>query len=195
MYSKLKTSILMVLLCVAAPLAQRFAARQGDFWTGGSFGFASAQWSGGNNRQNVVNCDPIARFFPLRGLFAGPKISWTGEYLGTYTSNNVGLGADCGYMHAGSVSYYCFTSPHYVFSMNGSSYGKTGAITLWLPAAAGILIAAGSSLGVQLEIGYGIGFNKSQRVDAYTIGLGVCGFGTKTLISVVNAMRIASAAF
>jgi len=195
MLFKIKTLGLFLLIFATSLLAQRFAARQGDFWTGGDLSYTSLRASNGTNRLNVLGVNPITRYFPIAGLCVGPTISWTGEYMGGYSSNNWGLGGEMGYVGKGVIIAYCMVSPHYIFSNNSSNEGSASAATFWLPCTGGVIFPLGSSLGLEMELGYGIGFHGGGNADVFTIGFGFCGLANKILVSVVNAVRIMPAAW
>jgi hypothetical protein len=158
--------------------------------------------SGVDNRENIVTLSPLLRFFPVSGLCLGPKISWMGIFEEDFSENIFGLGMDIGYVGKSTVMPYIITSPHFAFM--GSSYSEpygenSSDQVFFLPFTAGLIIPAGKNLGVQLEVGYSIGFNMSSSqnttANAFTIGLGICGLGEKVAVSVVNTLNLMTSAF
>jgi hypothetical protein len=202
MFSKLKTSIIVVTVCVSALFAQQFGGNRGDIWTGGSFNFVTAGSSGGGDRENLFTLCPILRFFPVTGLCLGPRISWMGEFWPSFDINVFAAGMDIGYVGKANVISYLLTSPHYAFlgeSSSGLSISSSSLTVFYLPFSAGVIIPVGQSLGIQLEAGYSIGFNTSPNQgsssNAFSIGIGVCGLGEKLAVSVVNTLNLMSSAF
>jgi hypothetical protein len=197
MVSKLKISMAIVAICMSTLFAEKFSGKQGDIWTGGSFNYLSMGGSGGSDRMNIVTLDPMIRFFPVSGLCLGPRITWMGEFSGDYSLNNFGLGMDIGYAGGSQAIPYFISSPHFVFISSNASSTSTQAF--FLPFTAGMIIPAGSSLGIQLELGYSIGFNmgsgSGETANAFTIGIGVCGLGEKLAVSIVNTLNLMTSAF
>jgi hypothetical protein len=199
MFSKLKTSIVVVTVCVSALFAQQFGGNRGDIWTGGSFNFMTIGSNGGGDRDNIFTLCPILRFFPVTGLCLGPRISWMGMFEGSLNEDIFAVGMDVGYVGRANVISYLLTSPHFAFISTSGAYGGGSAQAFFLPFSAGVIIPAGQSLGIQLEAGYSIGFNTSSSQDpaanAFTIGIGVCGLGEKLAVSVVNTFNLMTSAF
>ena len=202
MVSKLKISMAIVAVCMSTLFADKFSGKQGDIWTGGSFNFMSVKTNGVSDRGNILTLCPMVRFFPVSGLCLGPRISWMGIYEGSSRNNIFGLGMDIGYAGGSQVIPYFITSPHFAFVSSSSSnsyYGSSSSSSqaFFLPFTAGMIIPTGSSLGIQLELGYSINTSSSlgEADNVFSIGIGVCGLGEKLAVSIVNTLNLMTSAF
>ena len=94
-------------------------------------------------------------------------------------------------------------SPHFVFISNSSSSefssNDNSSQVLFLPFTAGVIVPIGRGLGLEVEAGYSVGFNLSssgsETANAVTIGVGICGIGRTTAVSIVNVFNLLTSAF
>lgn len=205
--SIISTAVVLAILNVVPAHSETFKAKQGDVWLGGSFSFSSMGYSyegkSTGDRTNMVMLSPTLRFFPADYFSIGPKISWSGEFLGPGNSFSfLGLGGELGYVYGGNVLPYFFVGSQAVKirdvykSSSIDSYGNpvsnSGSYSDWeytLPLSLGIVIPVVENLGLQFEFGYQLTFNDGGRAktDKISIGLGVCGLGKKVAISALSS--------
>ena len=197
-----KAIIVTLLLSINYSLtnSQTFNASHGNIWTGGSFGFSTYGVTLkntdyiDNSRINCFSLSPIFRTFPYNNFFLGPKLSWLGMHSGSSSENLWQLGGEIGCAFNAITIPYLYTSPHALIS-NSSYYSPESMFKL--PFNAGIIIPVMKNVGFQIEAGYCLGFPSEghYHTNSFSIGIGICGLGENTAISMVNVLSIPSAPY
>lgn len=170
--------------------AQPFSARQGDLWLGGGIEFSSYgtklnDYQDANfPRKNLLLLSPIIRFFPANNIVFGPKISWTGMYYDEISMNVLGLGGEIGYVGNSRVSPYFLVSPHLTATM----FDDYSSNMFMLPFTVGTITPIMENVGIQLEVGYTLGFHEYFSTNTFSVAVGICGLGERVAISLVNTV-------
>jgi hypothetical protein len=97
------------------------------------------------------------------------------------------------------IGWLCFINVNETYpTYNGypsTSSSSTSHQIFFLPFSAGLIIPVANNLGVQIEGGYSVGWNISsgnhdETLNAFTIGIGICGLGQKMAVSIVNFFNL-----
>jgi hypothetical protein len=186
-------SLVLTLNSITA-YSQTFNAGHGNFWTGGSFSFLtygekSTEYEYSSSRTNMFSLSPIIRAFPANNFFIGPKLAWAGVSSGNMGINMLQLGGEIGLAFNKGTIPYIYSSPHALILY--SNLQSSGSM-FKLPFNAGIMFPIMNNIGFQIEAGYCIGFpNGSQyRTNSFSAGIGICGFGKNTAISMINVLTL-----
>jgi hypothetical protein len=185
----------VVALCLFAliePLrAATFEAQKGDRWLGGNFCFMSTGMRRSTSdyrqpRRNLVTFSPIARFFPLNHLTVGPKLAWEGMFTDGYAINWGGIGAEAGFVCGERHLPYLISSPQIAFQCELHARPE---ISYTLPFTAGIMVPLADMIGLQFEACLHLCFHRHTIANTFSIGIGICGFGKRTAVSLVNVLN------
>lgn len=179
-----------LIIAATAVVSMGFDAKQGDIWTGGSFSFYSkgVKYNNslmdsyyGSDRINQLSFSPLMRFFAFNNFCIGPKFNWVGAFSSGSNANVIEIGGDLGFAGSARNLYpYLITSPY------ASIYESEG--TFVLPFNAGLMIKVSDHLGLQFEFGLSFGFEEAYTMNTIAIGIGVCGFGKSSAISILNKL-------
>jgi hypothetical protein len=91
------------------------------------------------------------------------------------------LNGELGYVMVFNNSYpYLMISPGAEFNSDNSRFV--------FPFSAGLMISITEHLGVQFELGMKYSFDESYTLNTIAIGIGICGFGKKSAISILNQL-------
>ncbi len=174
-----------------------FDAKTGDIWVNGEFSFLSTgrvykyenkklnrYLNNNSERANQINLSSAVRFFLFEHLCLGPRISWEG-FNYTITDeffNFFELNGELGLVGVSNAIYpYLLVSPGFQFSENISRFV--------FPFSAGLMLPINEHLGLQFEFGVKLAFEEYHTDNTISIGIGICGFGKKSAISILNQFK------
>ncbi|MDO5577384.1 MAG: hypothetical protein Q4F84_09915 [Fibrobacter sp.] len=181
---KIKLLIIMVILALASS-SSGFDAKQGDFWACGKVSFSTT-----SSVRKDLNCitskvsrlyaDPTLRFFVLNNFFVGAKALYQGVF---YKDTD----RELDYSH----TVYCCGELGTAFCTKVvCPYLAVGAGGLFdyfeIPVYAGAMFRISEHVGAQFELGYTFSFYEYTRDNRLSVGIGLCAFGKKIAVSVLN---------
>lgn len=192
-----KASFLMIIAFTVKIFG--FYAQTGDIWVNGEFSLLSdgVKYNHPNSayndflnknseRTNQVSLSSAVRFFLVDHFCLGPRISWIGLYYEDdsieYSNNTFELNGELGFTGVSNKIYpYFIVSPGVEFNSNFSRFV--------LPFSAGFMLAISEHLGLQIEFGLKFGFEEYYTTNTIAIGIGICGFGKNSAISILNQFK------
>jgi len=184
----LKVSFFLITITVTSFC---FDAKTDNIWVNGEFSFLSeginykfADLNRNSHRTNQVNLSSAVRYFLADHFCLGPRFNWYGI---DYSSNDnflnfFELSGELGYVGVSNNIYpYLIISPGAEFNSNYSRF--------ILPFSAGLMLAIADHLGLQFEFGLKFGFEQNYILNTFAIGIGICGFGKNSAISILNQFK------
>ena len=186
---KKNTGTVIFVIITVVQVACGFDASQGNIWTGGAFSFQSMGAKNKNydfdiDRMNMLMLSPTLRLFPVSHFCIGPAFNWMGIFSGGDNMNFFGVGGEIGFVgFAGGTAPYVLVSPGAQI-INGS--GASSQSIFELPFSAGLIIPIDKNIGFQLEAGLTFGFDEDVTTNTISFGIGVCGLGERTAVSVLS---------
>lgn len=175
-----------------------FDAKTDDIWVNGEFSFLSngVKYKHPNrdysdflnqnsHRSNQVNLSSAVRFFLVDHFCLGPRFSWYGIDYATKDKflNFFELNGELGYVGVSNNNNYPYLiiSPGAEFNSDYSRFV--------LPFSAGLMLAITEHLGLQFEFGLKFAFEQYTTYNTIAIGIGICGFGKNSAISILNQFQ------
>jgi hypothetical protein len=175
-----------------------FDAKTGDTWINGDFSLLSSKAkpkfqnsisNQDSRRTYQLSLSSAMRYFLIDHICLGPRFTWRGfSYVDANSYDSVKfinffeLNGELGYVRVLNNSYpYLMVSPGVEFNQDYSRFV--------LPFSAGLMLKITEHLGLQFELGLKIAFEEAYTINTVGIGIGICGFGKNSAISILNQFQ------
>jgi len=179
--------IVLFFVVILVVNASGFNARKGNFWICSGLSFQTIRVERDNifetysETQGRFLLSQTIRFFIVDHFFIGPELTWESIFSDNNEENMFIAGVELGLVsNKSNIFPYLLVSPGIQVYHGGSFI---------LPFYGGLIIPVTQSLGLQFELGFGLGIKETHTSKKFSIGLGMCGLGKKTAISLLNILQ------
>lgn len=181
-----------VIISITNSKSAEYFTDKGSFWLEGSFTFFSLGFEGYDGRLNFLSLSPTVRFFPFKFVAIGPRFTWARSFQENYYNNQIGLGADIGFVYGKDTPVIPYFKTGYQFEINASQYDnvdRNSEIGGSVPFGLGLIIPIKGIIAIQIEPSFQLIWGAdSDNVNIFSISIGFCGIGKKTAISFTQSL-------